>query len=118
VDVFEKAIEVLNAGWTKGIRENKDGEFCALGALGMASWQDPWLFDVSGEGDVHLLAEIVLENFRDRVPDRFQLSHRSWWDGGMSIVALFNNHPDTTKEDVIAVFEKARAKSQEFVDAA
>lgn len=106
-----KALETLREqGWIKYKLFNKQGAHCARGALmhavtgnddAIGMW-DIW--DTVSKED-RLLNEVARELF----PDRYD---------GMEVggdLICFNNHPDTTFEDVEQVFEKAILREQERI---
>ena len=97
------------SGLVKGMLVDQDtGAVCARGALihasvraqsGRYSWSYP------RDTALDLLAEVALEQFRDRLVDDFS-SHM--------VVVEVNDHPDTTQEDVERVFEKAIVRAYEM----
>lgn len=79
-------------------------EFCSIGLLSFALNGNPNM--AVGEcGKV--LADIIRENYPDRLPTF------SYDDNG--IIMHFNDHPDTTFEDVERVFEKAEVAWDERI---
>jgi hypothetical protein len=108
---------LLDYGWSQGRLLSKDGSLCALGALYQANWSNfvnifgKAVFDTNNLRVVHYsrtmqyLIEAIEENYPDRVRDKEFIS----------VVSTFNDHPDTTLEDVFAMYEKADAKVQEIV---
>lgn len=88
-------------GLAKGRLWNEQGQVCARGALcgGIAG---RYIWNHAADA---LLSEVATEQYPDRVePVRIT---------DAPIVA-FNNHPDTTQEDVERVFEKAIVRSYEM----
>jgi hypothetical protein len=104
-DKLRQAVEVLRArGHCKNVLRDEEGRVCLVGALCAvtgyrhATWMD---FGPA-------VRAVVREQFPDRVspeshPDLF-------WEA-----VQFNNHPDTTADEVIAVLEKAAARLEESV---
>lgn len=89
-----KAIEVLaERGWTKGTLEDANG-VCIIGAC-LHAYR---FFELSP------IRDVVEEQYPERVKRP-----------GFSPVAAFNDHPDTTLEDVILVLEKAAARFDEVL---
>ena len=82
-------------GLCRGKVRDEQGRLCMYGAL----------HDAAGciVPDVtEMVQQVITEQFPDRVlADRF------------CVISLFNDHPDTTVEDVIAVLEKTAAQLEE-----
>lgn len=108
MNTLAKVVKALPGHWTQG-RFNRGDSRCSIG----------WIYAIGGipghlPGErlreqceqVKLLDEIVSEQFPDRVAD-LQASHNA--------TVAFNDHPETTEEDVVAVFEKAAVKWDERV---
>lgn len=94
---FREGLEVLREkGWCQGAIEDDKGRKCAIGGL---------LLTNPTTNSLPFLAEITEELF----PDRYRISNKH-------PVAIFNDHPHTTFEDVEAVFEKAAVRWDERVD--
>ena len=98
---IREAIEVLvRSGWTKATFTDEAGRHCLQGALYEAHCALPYSeretgVPVGGElaDDLRLVNRVIEEQY----PDRF---------GGVG-VSRFNDHPETTLEDVVRVLEKA-----------
>ena len=103
------AIEVLaSTGWTKQAFTDDAGRHCLQGALYEAHGVVPRCGDKPGlaltedlAADVRMVNHVIEEQY----PDRF----------GAIGVARFNDHPETTVDDVVRVLEKAAARSDEIV---
>lgn len=85
-------------GLCKNVMFDDEGRHCAVGALFETTigleWQDELL---------PFLNSTAAEMF----PGQFEFGHAD--------LVQFNNHPDTTAEDVIFVLEKAAARREETV---
>ncbi len=108
-NTIREAIRVLTrVGWTKDTFTDGAGRHCLQGALyeahGIRALGDEQVGrPVSGElaSDVRLVNEVI----RDQFPERA---------GGVG-ASRFNDHPDTTVDDVIRVMEKAAVRKDEQV---
>ena len=106
-NTIREAIRVLSgSGWTKGTFTDGAGRHCLQGALfeahGICAAGDQQVGRrVSGElaTDVRLVNEVIREQFPERV-------------GGVG-ASRFNDHPDTTVDDVTRVMEKAAVRKDE-----
>ena len=108
-NTIREAIRVLSrAGWTKDSFVDQGGRHCLQGALYESHGLRP--FDGRQLGvprspaladDVRLVNEVVEDQFPERV-------------GGVG-VSSFNDHPQTTLEDVIHVMEKAAVRKDERI---
>lgn len=106
---IRQAIEVLaGRGWTQGAFTDEGGRHCLQGALYEAhgvcplrrgSVVGPLPPDLAA--DVALVNEVVGANY----PERF---------GGVG-VSRFNDHPETTVDDVVRVLEKAAVRRDEVL---
>jgi len=87
------ADEIRRRGWTQddfGSSNDRDNcSVCAWGAINAAAYDDPW--DTGENGETESLADFVakVNNI-----------------GGNNL-ALWNDHPDRTVEEVLEAFEKA-----------
>jgi hypothetical protein len=66
-----------------------------------------------------LLAEVILANFPDRFETEWMKDKVDFWIENElwdKIIVNFNDHEDTTREEVIAMMEKAGAKFEELVE--
>ena len=103
------AIQVLvRSGWSKESFTDQDGRHCMQGALYAIHGQAPWSERytpraVRGElaTDIRLINHIIEEQYPER-------------HGGVGI-SRFNDHPDTTIDDVVRVMEKAAVARDEMV---
>jgi hypothetical protein len=100
---WDAVIDRLKAGWRKkafGYTEQATGGVCLVGAVAYVHQtgsceEAEWLVKESPAPTV------VHEHFPER----------SWDYAGADAVEMFNDHPDTTLDDVILVCEKARGSS-------
>lgn len=100
---IREASKVIQRGWIKGQSSDGQGKFCMSGAM----------YCVTAGGDafqhaVKALDEVVLEQFPDRV---HIVDGRNLL--GMATIC-FNDNAETTKEEVLAVMEKAAIKLDEI----
>lgn len=103
----EKAKNILlERGHVKGISEASDGRVCMMGAINQATGFDSWKSEtVPLRNEVaDLVNSVAYEQFKDRI--------HTVWAG----VANFNDHPDTTIGECVAVFEKAAVLWEEKID--
>jgi hypothetical protein len=108
-NTLREAIRVLSrAGWTKDTFTDEAGRHCLQGAL--YEVHDVRPFDdrnlgrpVAGDlaADVKLVNQVIREQFPERT-------------GGVGI-SRFNDHPDTSVEEVVLVLEKAAVRRDEQV---
>ncbi len=108
-NTIREAIRVLSrAGWTKDAFTDSSGRHCLQGALYESHGLRP--FDGRHMGlaltsemadDVRLVIEVIGTEFPERT-------------GGVG-VSSFNDHPETTMEDVVRVMEKAAVRKDERV---
>lgn len=111
-ELFERAADIIRErGHTKyALEEESGGPVCLWGALNIADHghanyldRDIWFFS---ETEVEkTLFPIVAEQFPDRVGTEYR----------ECATIDFNNDPDTTPEEVIAVLEKAAVRASEEV---
>ena len=107
---IREAIEVLaRRGWAQGAFTDDTGRHCLQGALYEAHGCHPRLqgkltgtrTDPELTADLRLLNETIAAEYPDRV--------------GAVGVSRFNDHPDTTIDDVVRVLEKSAARRDETV---
>jgi hypothetical protein len=106
-NTIREAIGVLTrVGWTKNAFTDHAGRHCLQGALYDAHQigpvgEHPVWRPVTAElgADVRLVNEVIQDQFPERA-------------GGIG-ASRFNDHPDTTLEDVILVMEKAAVRKDE-----
>lgn len=99
---IRRALEVLaSTGWTKHAFTDDGGRHCLQGALYDAYGLCP--DKVTGElaDDVRIVNQMIEEQY----PDRF----------GAVGISRFNDHPETTLEDVVRVLEKAAIRKDELL---
>jgi hypothetical protein len=106
-DRIRAAVEVLaRTGWTKRTFADEAGRHCLQGALYVAHG-----IPVCAGGQLRtpltpgMAADVWVVNhvIEEQYPERF----------GAVGIARFNDHPDTTVDDVIRVLEKAAARTDE-----
>ena len=105
---IREALELLaRRGWTKGRFTDDDGRHCLQGALYEAHGCRPRTVGhlgrtLSGElaDDVRLLNETIAAEYPDRL--------------GAVGISRFNDHPETTVEDVVRVLEKTAVRRDEL----
>lgn len=116
-ELLERSGDLLRGHFTKGaafeIGATRSGmKWCSVGAL-LENEHPGFYRSVGGPvvlGDLGTEALVVLsEVIREQFPDRV------WATSIESTVVHFNDHPDTTEQDVVAVFEKARVRAEERV---
>ncbi len=105
---IREAAKHLPGRWMKGYSADDRGNFCGIGWVGEVVTKDHgtsvacWpLFDV--------MDKIAVEQYPDRVTEPGD-SHT-----GIRLFAQFNDHPETTKDEVVAVMEKAAVAWEEKV---
>ncbi len=107
-----KAIEQLRTrGHCKGMLSNPRWEVCALGALYSALYGVP----VYGHQDVEETHPEVMQRLHRIVEEQYPDRLAGVSDDGYSILSAFNDHPDTTTEDVERVFTKSAIEAEEQI---
>lgn len=93
-------------GWVKGTLGSwswPDGGVCLVGAIRRVLFFNPAGYYVGGMRNAQgVMERIVREQFPERVRHM-----------GGTVTPRFNDHPDTTLDDVILVCEKARANADD-----
>lgn len=127
MNIIEKAKSSLPGHWHQGeyVDEQSGDKFCALGHIGLqlgahveaTIYQgDTYFFFKENDADAQdewerankLLTKIAREQFPERwegLNERQQMLADS--------IPYFNDHPETTEEDMILVFEKAAVEWDE-----
>lgn len=93
---WDGAIDHVRRGWIKGYYFGEDGGVCLVGGLSAASQRD--VASVERDLEDSVLPAIIREQFPARAEGI-----------GTDLIESFNDHEDTTVDDVILVLEKARA---------
>lgn len=109
---WDAVIDELNTkGWIKSQRRGPNGEACVLRACQQVTLGN--LDEIHYNSDaVRASAASLGPIIREQFPERHSAYVASDDPSGtMSATWRFNDHPDTTKDDVILVCEKARAAS-------
>jgi hypothetical protein len=116
-DVLRRALAVLRErGLVKGHMQTADGRVCSYGAMsialvGQADWQSVSKREREAQRGVGKPAQDLLEEvIAEQWPDRVGHAVDNCW-----AVVDFNNHPDTTQDDVEKAFEKAIARAEEMI---
>lgn len=109
INTIRKAIEVLaGSGWAKGTFCDDERRHCIQGALyevhGLLALDDR---PMTGALTPEMANDVALVNgvIEAQYPERF----------GAAGVARFNDHPETTIDDVITVLEKAAIRKDERI---
>ena len=101
---IREALKNLPGHWYQGDMENEDGTACCgLGWLARAeSNYNLSIMEKIDSGD--FMDKVAFEQYPDRAVDP---------EGDLRYFAAFNDHPDTTEDEVIAVMEKAAIRWDE-----
>ncbi len=83
-EILQEARGFIEKGWIKGVSYDGEGNYCAVGALDKACTGK----DVTYHDYINL--RLKLDSLVE-----------------VGIITDFNDNPKTTKEDVLAVFDKA-----------
>lgn len=108
-EVIRKAAEVVQTGGLcKGRYHTAKGEHCTVGALQAVtdSFSGTLVTDAQ-----EVVADVIFEQF----PERVAVLGASGRDYTFGVVTFFNDHEDTTKDDVVMVLEKAALKAEEIL---
>jgi hypothetical protein len=136
MNYYDEAKEVLRGNWTKQRMVSRDGSMCLAGGVNQAvnseyanavrrmrydrslDAADPktveplsYIINTTNEAAYRLglwetLGEVILENYPERIRKGVH---------AIGIVSTFNDHPDTTEEEALAMLEKASARWDEQV---
>lgn len=100
---IHKAADLIRKGGLSKRAYIRGASFCALGALGCSAVNSP------------LIQNLVADVVREQYPERIETLPLSYLDRYLdcATIVTFNDHPDTTKDDVVAVLEKAAIKLDE-----
>ena len=119
---------LLEYGWSKQwLIDSQTKALCALGSIYQAAeptfvskfgqiLMDRNVFaSVQASAPFRYIVDAIWDNYEDRVwPTSMSPSDRADLRP-ITVITLFNDHPDTTLDEVLAVFEKAEARRQETV---
>lgn len=110
-----QAAQKIRGHYHKGDYADGKGNYCMLGAMASVRGVQDTILTGDEEGDIlfdhefnaqeNILKEIIEEQF----PDRLGLNR---FPG----VPTFNDHPDTTEDEVVAVLEKSAVRWDERVE--
>jgi hypothetical protein len=133
-DVYRDAAKVLERGMAKGERHERDfnsyerrscenHRHCVLGALEVAGDTVAY-YSAQSLSDFETMAlpigEVIVEQYPERllVKDKYNLGIPGTKVTPKRITAIlagFNNHDDTTVDDVVAVLEKTAVREDERI---
>lgn len=97
---LETAKKLVSRGWTQHSLTDGHGAYCLKGAIGIASGR---MFDIGGEVIYtrsltnEALGQFLMRLVASHLPEPFES------------IPAFNDQPDTTVDDVLAVLDKAIA---------
>jgi len=105
MNYIRKALEALPGHWFNDGIEDGKGNYCGLGHLGLvvSEYKDPYAFWEHFEF-VEVMNEVALAQYPERISSDMSLPF-----------AAFNDHPETTEAEVVAVMEKAAVQWDERV---
>lgn len=95
--IFDRAADRLRGRWMKGDLADDDGNVCTVGALLAVGLDAALVWEAR-----QLLWVIVARDYPDRCEGAF-----------IEGTADFNDHPDTTEEDVLLSLKKASVEWSE-----
>lgn len=118
MNALNKARAVLERdGWGQGDYETGDGKHCAIGALAaiklVGATMDELRAVPYGKVANFLHAEVEIEALAEVICEQYPDMHSISMEAPVHSVINFNDSPDVSKEDVIAIFEKAAVKLNE-----
>lgn len=101
---IREAIELLaSRGWTQGRFSDERGSVCLQGALYAAYGCTPRRPGEAVTGDLAADIRLLNETIAAEYPDRY----------GAVGISRFNDHPETTVDDVVRVLEKTALRRDE-----
>lgn len=86
-EALQKGRARVEAGWCKFDYQGPNNTFCALGAIGSSDISD------------------ALPTVKGALHEALPCGHR--------LISSFNDDPETTKDDVLALFDRAIARCEE-----
>jgi len=113
MSLIKEARERLAQGWCKGMISDKAGNVCASGAFIRAinsARENSVDYDETGWS---LFNNVAIEMFPDRAHHYITASGDTWETSPSAVYV--NDHPDTTKEDMLSIFDKAIIREEEQV---
>lgn len=122
---------IVTTGWTQKAYEtrgkhNEVKSVCLIGGIGLTLYNDAFAMsqtsrsmdpsrDVTdGRRVMNLLSDIIQEQFSDRSISQVSHVEAIQFDP-LSVIIRFNDHPDTTLEDIECVCNKAARRLEEEV---
>lgn len=115
------ALDKLHKGrMIKGDRNDGQGGHCALGLIDavMIDTGCYWLDRKDDDADhvaLRYAVEAMFPERSDPALDTFNVGLDAGIFPNQAVIAAFNNHPDTSKDDLISVFEKAAIRRDEVL---
>ncbi len=105
---WEGAIELAKTSWGKNSLQ-RNGKYCALGIIGMVTLREEALtyHGLEGNLEAHEMINSVAKVIREQYPEFYE-GNQSYDE--MDAVWKWNDRKCTSKEELIAVFEKASMK--------
>ena len=102
IQILEDAKTFIENGWTKGDYTDGEGCYCAIGACRMAASGSTSVVSLWAEdGQESTPYERAIQRLTDVLP------------GAYGSIPTFNDAPETTLEDVLALFDRAIANEDE-----
>lgn len=105
MNIIDRAASNLKGHWYQGGMYDGEGNACAVGHLVSVGFSHDSYRDA-----VRISHRVAAEQFPDRLNHGNPLIAKS---GALIVV---NDHPDTTEEDVLKIFEKASIEFDSRVD--
>lgn len=100
---WKQVADVLRTrGWIQGDWSGEDG-VCLLGACGIAWHDDASYFEVGDTGDLDEFRVGLLGG--EIISAGYEYDEHYAWQAGMELVVAFNDYPDRTKNEVLAVVD-------------
>lgn len=108
MNIISEALTTLPGNWCQGRLEDNQGNMCVMGHLNRSIAGLDYYSDFSRSHREYCKTYAVIKEVgREQFPER--------WTKAMDMsLTIFNDHPDTTEEDVILVMEKAAIKMEEL----
>ena len=103
MDHAQALANLKKRGWCKGFRFHRDGRRCLLGC---------YAYNINSRLERELLeelAELIVLRYHERVNgvmDTYNNQLVFPHDDCQTVIACFNNHPETTEEDCITLLKE------------